>query len=142
MTLSHSEITKILPHRSPILLVDSVLDLQPGRQITASLYVDPAWPIFDGHFPAHPVLPGVYLIEAMAQAAGLMLLALPEHTGKLPLLFQVDRMRFQREALPGDTLTLSAAVGIDAGSGVYECKVAAQANGRYTARGTVTLVLK
>jgi beta-hydroxyacyl-ACP dehydratase FabZ len=93
----------VLPHRYPILLVDRVLELEPGRRIVAVKNVTVNEPVFAGHFPGHPVMPGVLLIEGMAQAAGIMLLdQVPERESKLLYFTGIDRARFRRPVVPGD----------------------------------------
>lgn len=96
-------IMSVLPHRYPILLVDRVLELVPGTRIVAAKSVSVNEPVFAGHFPGHPVMPGVLLIEGMAQAAGIMLLSeVPERESKLLYFTGIDRARFRRPVVPGD----------------------------------------
>ena len=92
---------EILPHRPPMLLIDSAQRLVPGSECVASLYIDPAWHIFQGHFPGQPVLPGVYAVESMAQAADLLLLSQPRWAGKAPLLAGVEHARFKAKLRRG-----------------------------------------
>lgn len=96
------EIKNYLPHRYPFLLVDRILSVVPGNTIVGYKNFTINELFFTGHFPEKPVVPGVILIEAMAQVAGLMFLPLEENKGKLPLLCGVDRLRFKRPVVPGD----------------------------------------
>lgn len=104
MEISAKELLDILPHRYPFLLVDRVLSLEPGVRATGLKNASYGEPFFVGHFPGHPIMPGVLIIEMMAQVSGVMLLALPEHKGKLAYLAGVDKARFRKPVLPGDTI--------------------------------------
>ncbi len=96
-------IMSVLPHRYPILLVDRVLELEPGKRIVAAKSVSVNEPVFQGHFPDHPVMPGVLLVEGLAQAAGILLLhAVPDRESKLLYFTGIDRARFRRPVVPGD----------------------------------------
>ena len=108
--LSHGQVLELLPHRPPMLLIDQAQRLVPGEEVEASFFVDPALPVFQGHFPGSPVLPGVYLAEAAAQAAALPLMAGGRYEGKLPLLTGIQKAGFHRRVCPGDTLRIHAAV--------------------------------
>jgi 3-hydroxyacyl-[acyl-carrier-protein] dehydratase len=108
--IERSEIETLIPHRPPFLWIDRVEELEPGVRCVAIKFVDPANPIFAGHFPAKPILPGVFLIEAVAQTAGVMLgSATPEvsaksHEGVVALLAAVNRFKFLKPVIPGQTL--------------------------------------
>lgn len=106
--LSREQVKGILPHREPMLLIDEVINLIPGREIAATFFVDPGMEILAGHFPGNPILPGVYSIEAAAQAAGLVLMTLDRYRGKIPLLLGVSNAKFKRKALPGSSLEILA----------------------------------
>ena len=108
MQYDHEQVKQILPHRDPMLLIDTVSEIEPGVCVTAHLWIDPARDIFRGHFPEEAVLPGVYTIEAMAQATDLVLMTKPEYAGKVPLLLGADKARFYKKIVPGDTLTICA----------------------------------
>ncbi|MFN2627406.1 MAG: 3-hydroxyacyl-ACP dehydratase FabZ [Gaiellaceae bacterium] len=100
------EIEKILPHRDPFLLIDEVLELDPGKRVVARRYLRAEDWWFTGHFPARPVMPGVLTVEAMAQAGAVAVLADPGNHGKLPFFAGIDGCKFKRIVEPGDTLTL------------------------------------
>ena len=100
------EITQLLPHRYPFLLVDRVLELEGYRRAVGIKNVTVNEPFFMGHFPGNPVMPGVLILEAMAQLAGTLLLRRMEYTGKLPVLWAIDKVKLRRSVVPGDQLRL------------------------------------
>lgn len=100
-------IQKILPHRYPFLLVDKVIELEPGKKITAVKNVSFNEPFFTGHFPGRPIMPGVLIVEAMAQAGGILLLKEEEEmAGRLVFFMGMDNIKFRKPVLPGDQLVL------------------------------------
>lgn len=105
-----NEIKKILPHRYPFLLVDRVLELIPNQRIVALKNVTVNENFFNGHFPSKPVMPGVLIIESMAQAAGLVMLSQEEHKGKTPYFTGIDNARFRRPIVPGDQIIIEVDV--------------------------------
>jgi 3-hydroxyacyl-[acyl-carrier-protein] dehydratase len=102
--LDVEQIRAILPHRYPFLLVDRILELEPGKRAVGLKNVTINEEFFCGHFPGHAVMPGVLVLEAMAQVGGVMLLTLNQHTGKLAYFGGMDNVRFRKPILPGDTL--------------------------------------
>lgn len=101
------KILRILPHRYPFLLVDRVLEVKKGVSLVALKNVTYNEPFFQGHFPQQPVMPGVLVIEAMAQAGGILLFhSLPDPGNKLVFLSKVDNAKFRRPVVPGDQLRL------------------------------------
>ncbi|WP_081960711.1 3-hydroxyacyl-ACP dehydratase FabZ [Nitrincola sp. A-D6] len=107
------EIRKYLPHRYPFLLVDRVIELVPGESIVAIKNVTVNEPFFNGHFPDHPVMPGVLLVEAMAQAAGILGFKTMDKTpedGSIYYFVGADDLRFKRPVVPGDQVKLEARV--------------------------------
>ena len=140
--MEKDEIEKILPHREPLLLVDRVTKLYPPDRIEAEVDIQTDWQIFQGHFPEKPVLPGIYIMESMAQTADILLLLMEQNRGKLPLFFQVSQMRFYHPVYPGERLYLSAQLVCDAGNGMYDCGVTAKTDAGRAAVGMITLAMK
>src|SRR5438105_9063352 len=99
-------IQALLPHRYPMLLIDRVLELEPGKRAVGVKNVTINEPHFVGHFPGMAVMPGVLLIEAMAQVAGIMMLTCSEYAGKIPFIAEVESARFYRPVVSGDTLVI------------------------------------
>ena len=104
--LDKAQIEGILPHREPFLLIDRVMELVPGEYAVAERDVLPTDDVFRGHFPGHPVFPGVLQLEAMAQTGAVAVLSQPEAKGKIILFARADDVRFRRPVVPGDTLRL------------------------------------
>ncbi len=102
---------EFLAHRSPFLFVDEVIDLDPGVSCTASWHLSGEEMFFEGHFPGFPTLPGVLIVEALAQTAGIAALSHAQYQGKLPLFGGIDKARFRRQVSPGDTLVLKSTLG-------------------------------
>ena len=105
MLLDQNAIKEIIPHREPFILVDAV-EQMTDSSITAYKYVTGQESFFQGHFPLYPVMPGVLIIEALAQAGAVMILSHPEFRGKKAFFGGMDRVRFKRKVLPGDDLRL------------------------------------
>lgn len=127
-------IRRLLPHRYPMLLVDRVLELTPGERVVGLKNVTINEPFFNGHFPGLAVMPGVLILEAMAQVAGLILLSVPEHEGKLAYLGSIDKFRLLKPVVPGDTLVTEATVMWMRGS-IGKSHMEARVNGVVVARG-------
>lgn len=127
LTFDVNEISKLLPHRYPFLLVDRVTELIPGQRVRALKNVTINEPFFQGHFPGHPVMPGVLIVEAMAQAAGVLAFKTvppaPEGKRQIVYLAGVDEARFKRMVVPGDQLVLEAEVDrIVRNIGKFRCR--------------------
>lgn len=108
--LDINQIKAMLPHRYPFLLVDRVLELVPRQRLVALKNVTVNENFFNGHFPQKPVMPGVLIIESMAQAAGLVMLSEEEHKGKIPYFTGIDNARFRRTIVPGDQMIIEVDV--------------------------------
>ena len=104
--LSVDEIKQIIPHRYPFLLIDQVVDYEPGKFADARKCVTVNEPFFQGHFPQYPVMPGVLIIEALAQTGAVALLSMPENKGKIALFGGIKNARFKKQVRPGDVLEL------------------------------------
>jgi 3-hydroxyacyl-[acyl-carrier-protein] dehydratase len=108
--LDIDQITATIPHRYPFLLVDRIVEHEPGVRAVGLKNVTANEWYFQGHFPDFPVMPGVLVIEALAQVGAVALLALPENQGKLAFFAGIDKVRFKRQVRPGDTLTLECEI--------------------------------
>ena len=138
--LSNQEIKKILPHRYPFLLVDKIIELEPGKSAVGIKNVTANEPFFQGHFPQYPVMPGVLIAEAMAQVGCVALLSLPENEGKLGMFTAIDKMKFRRQVFPGDTLELRAEV-LGMKLNIGKAKVSATVDGQIAAMGEIGFAL-
>ena len=105
-----NEIMKQIPHRYPFLLIDRVLEMEPGKKGVGIKNVSINEPFFQGHFPGTPIMPGVLIVEAMAQLGAVIVLSLPENQGKLAYFAGIDGMRFRRQVVPGDQLHLEVEI--------------------------------
>lgn len=104
--MNKRDIENIIPHRDPFLLIDKIIEIEPGRRIKAVKYVSQEEYYFKGHFPSNPIMPGVLIVETIAQAGAVLALMLPENKGKMVLFAGIDRARFKRIVRPGDELML------------------------------------
>jgi 3-hydroxyacyl-[acyl-carrier-protein] dehydratase len=137
--LGRNQIEQILPHRPPFLLLDEVLELDPGSRVVARKRVteeDCA-----GHFPGNPIMPGVKMVEALAQAGAVAVLVQEENRGKLALFAGIDDVRFKRIVRPGDELTLECVLEQVRGP-VGKGKVRASVDGELAVRGTLTFAVE
>ena len=132
--LTTQEIMAIIPHRYPFLLLDRILELEPGRRAVGEKLVTIGEPFFQGHFPDFPIMPGVLIVEALAQTACVAALSLPEFQGKIGLFAGIDSARFKRPVRPGDTLRLEITldkmrrnIGRGSGKATVEGQVACEA---------------
>jgi len=130
-------IEAIIPHRAPFLLVDEVLELVPGQRCVARKVVrDDEW-YLSGHFPGRPVMPGVLMVEGLAQAGAIAALSLEENRGKLALFAGIDDVRFKRIVEPGDELTFTCELEAVRGP-VGRGKAVARVGDELAVRGTLT----
>lgn len=108
--LTIDQIKEIIPHRSPFLLVDRILELEAGRRAVGIKNVTVNESFFQGHFPGYPVMPGVLIVEAMAQVGAVALLSLQENRGRLAFFAGLDNVRFRQQVRPGDTLVMEVEI--------------------------------
>jgi 3-hydroxyacyl-[acyl-carrier-protein] dehydratase len=134
-------VESILPHRPPFLLIDDVVELDPGRRVVARREVraDDWW--FPGHFPARPVMPGVLIVEAMAQTGAVAVLVEEQNRGKIAFFAGIDDCRFKRVVAPGDVLTLTCEIDVVRGP-IGRGKATAHVGDALAARGTLTFAVE
>ncbi|WP_033164907.1 3-hydroxyacyl-ACP dehydratase FabZ [Clostridium sp. KNHs205] len=132
--LDINEIKKIIPQRSPFLMVDRILELDPGKRAVGKKCVSYNEPYFEGHFPEEPVMPGVLIIEALAQVGAVICLSIEENKGKNALFGGINKARFRNKVFPGDVLTMEVElikrkgnIGIATAKAFNEEKVFAEA---------------
>ena len=138
--LTNAEISKILPHRYPFLLVDKILELTPGERAVGLKNVTVNEPFFQGHFPCNPIMPGVLIVEAMAQVAGVAGLSLEQNKGKLGLFAGIDGMKFKKQVVPGDALIMEAEF-LSTRMNVSKVKVCAKVDGKVAAEGEIRVII-
>ncbi len=134
-----AEIEQILPHRDPFLLLDEVVELEPGVRVVARKSVTEA--DCAGHFPGNPIMPGVKMVEALAQAGAVAVLVQEENRGKLALFAGIDDVRFKRVVRPGDELTLECSLEQVRGP-IGRGKARATVDGELAVRGTLTFAVE
>jgi len=136
--LNAQEIMKLLPHRYPFLMIDRVIEVEPGVRAVGIKCVSMGEPVFQGHFPQAPILPGVLLAEAFAQLAGIVALtAHPDQAGKAVFLTGLDKMRFRRPVTPGDQIMISCEKTQER-QGIWKFTAHAEVDGVRVANGIVT----
>lgn len=138
--LDAAEIQRLIPHRYPFLLIDRIIEVEPGKRIVGVKNVTANEQFFQGHFPDFPIMPGVLIVEALAQAGAVLLLAQPEGRGKLPLFAGIDGFRFRRPVVPGDQLRLEVELTMRRGA-IGKGKARATVNGELAAEGELTFAV-
>jgi 3-hydroxyacyl-[acyl-carrier-protein] dehydratase len=136
--MDKAAIEAVLPHRDPMLMLDEVLELVPGQRVVARKTVTEA--DCAGHFPGNPIMPGVKMVEALAQCGAVAVLSQPENKGKLALFAGIDDVRFKRIVRPGETLLLECEIVTVRGP-VGRGKARATVDGQLAVRGTLTFAV-
>ena len=140
LPLEAADIMRILPHRYPFLLVDRIIELEPGKRVVGIKQVTANEPQFTGHFPDRPIMPGVLMVEALAQTAGVAVMTLDEYRGKLGLFAGIDDCRFRRLVQPGDTLRLE--VTVEKLRGMFgRVKAVASVDGEIAVEATLSIII-
>ena len=139
-TLSAAEIAEILPHRYPFALVDRIEDYESGQWAKGIKCVSMNESYFQGHFPGHPVMPGVLIIEALAQTGAVAILTLPENRGKIAFFGGIKSARFKKQVVPGDVLELYCEITERKGP-IGTGKVEARVNGVLACRAELTFAV-
>ena len=135
-----ADIMTILPHRYPFLLIDRVVEIEPGKRVVAMRNVTANEPQFTGHFPGRPIMPGVLLVESLAQAGAVAILSFPANRGKLVLFAGIDECRFRRIVVPGDTLRLEITVE-KLGRVSGRARAVATVNGELAVEATLSFIM-
>ena len=139
--LNRQEIEAILPHRDPFLLLDEVVELAPGERVVARKTVRADEWYLAGHFPGRPIMPGVLIVEAMAQAGAVAVLSEEDNEGRMALFAGIDVVRFKRIVEPGDELELTCELERVRGP-IGRGRAAARVDGELCARGTLTFAVE
>lgn len=134
------QIERILPHRDPFLWVTRVLECTPGEHVVAELDVNPELPLFEGHFPDYPVLPGVIIMEALAQAASIAVLVQRDAGNAIGFLTGIDNAKFRRQVRPGETIRLEGTI-VKANKRLCVAEVAAYVGDEICATATQKYVM-
>ena len=140
MELDANQIQEIIPHRPPFLLVDKITDYEPGQWAKGIKAVTVNEPFFVGHFPQYRVMPGVLIIEALAQVGAVAILSLPENNGKLAFFGGIKNARFKKQVRPGDVLELSCEL-IERRGPIGFGKAVAKVDGKVAAQGELTFAV-
>ena len=139
--MTQEQIKEVIPHRDPFLLIDSIEEMEIGKRVVATKYMKPDEFWFKGHFPDYPVVPGVLMLEMMAQAGAVAMLAMPENKGKIGFFGGVKDAKFRRQVVPGDTLRIEVEI-IKVKGPVGVGKGIATVNGEEAVAAEITFALK
>lgn len=138
--MENIEIQKILPHRYPFLLVDRIIEVEQGKKAVGIKNVTANEPFFQGHFPGRPIMPGVLIVEAMAQVGAVAMLTMDEYKDKLAVFTGIDKLRIRKQVIPGDTLVMEAEL-LSIKHGIGKAKVNAKVDGKTAASGELMFAM-
>ncbi|MFZ5985609.1 MAG: 3-hydroxyacyl-ACP dehydratase FabZ [Bacillota bacterium] len=138
--LNNIDIRKTIPHRYPFLLVDRIIEIDSGRKAVGIKNVTANESFFEGHFPKLPIMPGVLIVEALAQTAGIAAGIAGSNEGKLGVLASIESMKFKKQVAPGDTLKLEAEILVNK-MGVVKTRVKATVDGQAAAEGEIKFAM-
>lgn len=138
--LTNVDIQKIIPHRYPFLLVDKILEVEPGKRAVGIKNVTANEPFFQGHFPGNPIMPGVLIVEALAQTACVAGLLMEENKGKLGVFTGFEKIKFRKQVVPGDTLRLEAEI-LTLKMGMGKVKVVATVDDQVACEGEIRFAM-
>ena len=138
--MENIDIQKILPHKYPFLLVDRILELEEGKRALGLKNVTINEPFFEGHFPGYPIMPGVLIVEAMAQVGAVAILSMEAYKGKLAVFAGIDKMKFKKQVVPGDALIMEAEL-IAIKHGIGKAKVSSTVDGKIAAIGELMFAI-
>ncbi len=143
LLMNKEQVMAVIPHRDPMLLIDSVISMEEGKSICASFYLDPELPFFKGHFPGDPVMPGVLTVESMAQASDVLLMSLERYAGKIPLFIGIDGVKFRQKILPGDTITIKSEIQKEnPRSAIITCAASVYKGDELTTEGLLSVAMR
>ncbi|MFA5523126.1 MAG: 3-hydroxyacyl-ACP dehydratase FabZ [Tissierellales bacterium] len=134
--LNNMEIQQIIPHRYPFLLVDKIIELEEGKKAVGIKNVTINEPFFQGHFPDNPLMPGVLIVEAMAQVGAVAVMTLDENKEKLAVFAGIDKVRFKKQVRPGDTLRMEVEL-VSMRRGIGKGEAVAYVDGEVACKGTL-----
>ena len=140
MVMDIKEIMETIPHRQPFLLIDRIEELEPGKRAVGKKCVSYNEPFFNGHFPQEPVMPGVLILEALAQVGAVAILSVPENKGRTAFFGGMDKVKFRRKVVPGDTLSLSCEIIKQKGP-IGVGKAVAKVNGEMAVSAEMTFIV-
>lgn len=140
MELNSAEIQAIIPHRYPMLLVDKIIEAEWGKRAVGIKNVTMNEWFFQGHFPTYPIMPGVLIVEALAQTAAVAMLGMEENKGRLGFFAGIDGVRFKKQVVPGDVLRLEIEI-TQVRSGIGKINAIATVDGKIACRGELTVAL-
>ncbi|RKD32262.1 3-hydroxyacyl-ACP dehydratase FabZ [Thermohalobacter berrensis] len=134
--LNNIEIQNIIPHRYPFLLVDKIVEMEPGKKAVGIKNVTINEPFFQGHFPGNPLMPGVLIVEAMAQVGAVAVMSLEENKDKLAVFTGIDKVRFKKQVRPGDTLRMEVEL-VTMRRGIGKAQAVAYVGDEVACKGTL-----